>query len=201
VRTVDQILDVVIAREEPSDPSIKTINRPADKGGLTSRYGVTFDEYNRWRKAKGKGPVTPTDFGDAVTKDEAKAFMLDEIAGPLVGLLPIDEALFALLLDWAETSSPEAPTRALQTTLRTFGLEVSIDGVCGSETVKAVATYLATTSDGLRILRRRLAINRGEFYVLLALHDSAVRQFRVQHNDTNLENLHGWYLRAMEDVP
>lgn len=201
MRSIDSILDEVIAREEPADPAVKVINRPADEGGLTSRYGVTFDGYNRWRKQHGREPVTPVDFGDVCTREEAKAFMLENIAGPIIAVQGVDEALFASMLDWAETSGPDDPTRALQRGLRRFGKTAAVDGIFGLETLVALKELLAADPEASRKLRRDLAIRRGEYYVLITTHDAEVKAFREKHPTTNLENLHGWYLRAMESMP
>lgn len=197
--SVEQTLTNILHRE--GWPEVT--NKPSDKGGLT-KGGVTFTEYNRWLKQKGKDPIFATDF-PALTENDARAFMLDDIAGPLVGIEVIDPALFEALFDWAETSGPSIPTRALQAALRALGADVGpVDGNYGAKTSLALrslaAGALGQIPEGgtLGNLRRTIAKSRVEFYVRLALRDHAVAEFRKTNPTTDLENVYGWVVRGLE---
>lgn len=187
--SIDDILTGVLKRE--GWPAVT--NRPSDTGGLT-KGGVTFTSYNAWRVKHGQPPTTPTDFASVVTEDEARAFMLDEIAGPFMVILKYDPRLFTLMVDWAETSGPDDPVRALQGVMRTLGIDVTVDGVYGSKTDTGIRHNLHLTDD----IRKLVAAQRIQFYVKLALADPEVRLFRVQNPNTNLENVLGWVNRASE---
>jgi lysozyme family protein len=183
--TLDQILSDVLRRE--GWPTVS--NRPADKGGLT-KGGITFTSYNAWRRLKGKDPITPTEFAKVITEEEARRFMADQIAGPLAPVEYINPDIFAMLVDWAETSGPDDPLRGLQTCLRKQGYNVTVDGLYGP------ATDSALRSSNKPTLYQDLIQERTEFYTLLALRDPQVKAFRIANPDTDLENLHGWILRA-----
>ncbi len=187
---IDDLLTAILTRE--GWPTVT--NRAADRGGLT-KGGVTFDSYTRWQQQRGQTPILPTEFPN-LSEADARAFMLAEIAGPLMSLRDVaGEALFGLLVDWAETSGPDDPIRALQSALLAADVYAgAIDGEAGPLTYRALS---AVTLD-LDALMRSVGKARVEFYLALALKDPAVVAFRKQSPSTQLENVHGLIARALE---
>lgn len=186
---LDVILSGILQRE--GWPAIT--NRASDKGGLT-KGGVTFTEYNAWLRKVGRPALLPTEFV-YITETDAREFMMADIAGPLFQVSLIDIGLFGVLFDWAETSGPAIPCRALQQLLRDDGATLTIDGVYGHETDMALRGV--ADAEFLPLLRRRLVDARVLFYVKLALADRDVVTFRRDTPTTDLENLLGWVTRAL----
>lgn len=168
-------------------------NRPADDGGLT-KGGITYNNYCRWLKKVGRPVPAPTEFV-LITEDQAREFLLNDIAGPLYQIADVNYELFSLVFDWATTSGPDDPTRALQVALRQMGHKITIDGVYGSDTDAALVACDSQTRD---IVRELVAKARVTHYVKVALRDDDVKQFRASNPTTNLENLNGWINRALE---
>lgn len=191
MRTVDDILTDVLNREGWP----KITNRAADKGGLT-RGGVTFRSYNAWRKQSGLATIEPSEFEATLTEEEARRFMLESIAGPLLPVQFISLDLFDLLVDWAETSGPDDPTRALQRAIRDlkYNLTINVDGEFGPKTTAAL--HLLTTEQ-LDVVRGVVAKARVEFYIDIVYADRAVMRFRQENPSTQLENMRGWVRRAL----
>ncbi len=191
---IDSILTAILKRE--GWPTVS--NRPADKGGLT-KGGIVFKYYEPWlRRAKGR-TITPTDF-IRITEDDAREFLLDNIAGPIMAVSLVDTDLFALMFDWATTSYVDDPTMALQRALRQTSSagdpDLAVDGRYGPRTDAALRR--AKSSGDVAGVVRAVARDRVRFYVTVALHDPAVRNFRNEHPTTDLENVKGWVNRALE---
>lgn len=187
--TLDSIIEDILFREGWP----KVTNRAADDGGLT-KGGITFENYNRWRKSQGRTPMLPTAFPE-LTRDAAVEFILSSIAGPFYSLQDLDVRLFALMFDWAMTSGPDDPTKALQSSIRALGGDVVVDGTFGIKTRVALEQKYR---DGAReLIYKLVAKQRVLFYIKVALNDDGVRQFRAA-NPTDLDNINGWVTRALE---
>lgn len=190
--TIDAIITEILQRE--GWPTVT--NRAADKGGLT-KGGVTYTSYSRWLKTQGR-VTNPTDFVN-ISEDDARTFLIDSIAAQFRAVEKVDARLFALMFDWATTSGPDDPVRALQAALRATSPELAIDGRYGSSTDAALRQWV-TTGD-VTALSRAVAVSRVKFYVRLAMdRDPDVRQFRNENPTTQLENVNGWVNRALEFV-
>jgi len=188
---IGQILTEILGRE--GWPQLT--NRPSDHGGLT-KGGITFNSYVAWLKAKGRRTILPAEFAN-LTEDQAKEFMLDSIAGPLMNVAMVDTDLFTVMFDWAEMSGPDAPIRALQEELAERHLVLKADGVYGTRTAASLSAYWdgVDTADQLRLIQG-VRNRRMRAYLALVLRDAEVVEFRKNHPSSQLENLQGWLTRA-----
>jgi lysozyme family protein len=172
-------------------------NRPADDGGLT-KGGITFSNYAAWARTRGRSPITPIDF-PKLTEKQAHEFLTDSIAGPIMPVRQLNEDLFVLMFDWATTSGPDDPTKAIQSVLRTMGADkVLVDGHYGAETHRALRERMESNSGLTKTVYKLVAKMRVSFYIKVALRDADVAKFRETNATTNLENLNGWVSRALE---
>lgn len=190
MKTLDQVLTDVLQRE--GWPAVT--DRPADRGGLT-RGGVTLDNYNAWRVSRGDAPITADQLRN-LSEVDARAFLADQFGRPFafVG----DEGVFVLLVDWAVTSGPDDPTRALQKALQAVGHYAgAVDGAPGPATR---AAWVAVHGDLTLCdeIEKSVLAQRRDFYVRLALADPDVVAFIKAHPATQLRNLRGWLNRCDE---
>lgn len=145
-------------------------NRKADRGGLTFR-GVTQRLYDAWRDNKGLPRQEVTLASDA----EIRAIALEEFWQPCkCDALP--DALAIAVFDEAFNSSPANAIRTLQASLG-----VAVDGVLGPHTLEAAA---ASTDPVLAFLKARAGF-------ITAI---------VRQDATQLENLHGWIDRLLDQA-
>ena len=142
-------------------------NDPLDRGGIT-RWGITLPVLAEWRG----GHATPAMI-EALTREEAGEIYehLYLVRPGYLGLT--DERVRVLVCDWAVNSGIGTATRALQ---RLLG--VTVDGMCGPETLAATNRY-----DG-RTLLKLLGHARQAFYVNIVVRDPEQIRF-----------LHGWLNR------
>ena len=109
------------------------VDNPQDPGGATN-MGVTIRTLSRWRgRQVSKAEVM------ALTRDEVwkimKAYYYDVVRGDD---LPLPVAVAAH--NAAVLSGPSASAKFLQRALLQLGVQISVDGAIGPETVAAVAT-------------------------------------------------------------
>jgi lysozyme family protein len=164
----------------------------SDRGGLT-RGGITAASWGEWLSL-GR-PATAEEL-DAITEAQALEFYYARYVA-LPGLDRVnDQQLRALLIDWAFTSSPDDPIKALQQALRSRDLyDGAIDGILGTQT----KTALFKDRDPRATYRRVLAA-RVQFYLDLAI-DAQAKAFLGAHPSTQLHNLRGWTNRCLEFLP
>jgi lysozyme family protein len=157
-------------------------NRAADKGGPT-KGGITYAILLAWRFRQGR----TASIADLINLDldEAKAILLAWYLEPFTWI--IDGDLQALCADWAVTSGPDDPTRAIQR-----ALDLTPDGIAGPLTRAA-----ARTADQAA-LYRHVWRERLRFYVTIVLNDKDVRALMHDRPTTQLHNLRGWLNRALE---
>lgn len=163
-------------------------HHPADKGGLT-RGGITAGAWGRHKKL---GRPAMKEELDAITDPEALEFwFLEFVVAP--GLDQVtDQRLRALLVDWYFTSWND-PMRALQRSLQKRGLyDGPIDGVLGPKTKAG----LFADRDPRRTYRDVLAA-RFQHYIRCAF-DDEVKDFLLEHPQTQLIFLRGWLNRCLQ---
>lgn len=190
MKTIDQVLSDVLHRE--GWPAVT--DRPSDLGGLT-KGGVTLSNYNVWRVSIGRPPINAQELRD-LSEADARAFFQDQFSRPFafVG----DEGIFVLLVDWAITSGPDEPMKALQAALKLHGSDVgAIDGVAGTKT-RAAWKLVEGDFDYCHQLETQLLTARADFYVGCVLHDPVTAAFLKATPTSQLANLRGWIRRTLE---
>lgn len=193
---IEAPLKAAMRREDPrwfQPRGARLVNHPADRGGLT-RGGITA---TTWGAYKGLGRPATREELLAITPEQALEFYFAEfVERPKFDYIP-DQKLRALCVDWAFTSSPKAPWRAVQRSLAARGLyDAAVDGICGPATVRA----LMADREMPRTLRDVFGA-RVMFYVNLAVHDPLAVTFMTEHPEAQLANLRGWTARALEFIP
>lgn len=168
-------LDAILKRE--AWPAYS--NRTADKGGPT-KGGITLDTLIAWRGR----PQTIADL-QALTESEARLIYRLRYIKPWEFVT--DDALFAVLVDYAVTSWHDDPTKALQEYLK-----VSVDGILGP------ITKAGTLTADPRVLRDYVLTHRIRKFVDLALNDPPMRMFIAQHPEAQVRNLRGWINRVTD---
>lgn len=191
--TTDQIIDGILERElHPSErrkpwDAVVARERAADRGGWT-RAGITAKTLGLHRKLGRQATRAEL---DAMSEQECRAIYHALYVGPFA---MVPEPLRSLLVDWAVTSGPDDPTRALQRALAARGVYAdAIDGIFGLNTRAALIHDPDQHATYRDVLRARV-----RFYVALALDDAAVARFLEAHPTVNLHNLRGWVNRALE---
>lgn len=115
------------------------VNNPADRGGATN-FGITTHTYRWWTK-------NPNADVRNLTEAVAREILTDiYLVKPRIVELP--EPVKSFMADWAVHSGPYMPIMAMQDILN-----VTVDGVIGAETLKAV--HEADLSLLLRFLVRK----------------------------------------------
>lgn len=172
----------------------KVTDRVSDRGGLT-KGGITLKSYNAYLASRHEALITADVFKD-ITERQARDFLLTSIAGSFIRMSALDPALFEMMFDWATTSGPDDPVRALQNILNQFGEKLVTDGVYGQRTEDALVRVYGRL--GVSQVRRKFAKNRIEFYIRLALDGDDVQAFMHLHPDAQLVNLLGWVRRGLQ---
>lgn len=193
MRSPDQVFEDFYRRE--GGWGVVT-DRAADRGGLT-HSGITMSSFNRWRAKHGERPLTRDEFLTS-TRAQHDAFLEDAFVRPFqfIG----DEAIQALVVDWAMNAGPDDPTVALQEALKRRGLYPGrVDGVAGPQTRLAWASLQ-------RDLQACAAVESELFKARIAFHcrrgfDAQVQAFLQAHPTTQLHNLRGWINRTLEFTP
>ena len=168
-RTVDELLDEVIAREGGF------VHHPADRGGPT-KFGITQATLSAWLGR-------PASVDEVRTLDEETAREIYErnyYSAPRIETLP--EAIRPQVFDMAVNHGPRRAVRILQEVLGLAGWRVDIDGVVGPETRRAA--FMAQAQMG-PFLANAIADQRAIFYRRLVVADPSQRAF-----------LRGWLNRA-----
>lgn len=193
---IERPLVAAMLREDQnwfSPRGARLINRPADRGGLT-RGGITAVTWGSYKEL-GR-PATEAELL-AITPDEGLEFYYAEfVQKPHFDAIP-DQKLRALCIDWSFTSSPKAPWRAVQRSLKARDIYLGpVDGICGTTTSAA----LKRDRDMPRTLREVFTA-RVKFYVDLARQEPAFVEILQHHPELQINNLAGWINRALEFVP
>lgn len=178
MKTIADVIDDILRREGGY------ANRVADRGGPTNK-GITARSWGEYRKLGRSATIAEV---QAITDADARQFYWDVFVQPLVA---VPEPLRSLLVDWSVTSGPREPIRALQAALvlrdRYLG---PIDGLLGPVTLAAIGREVD-------VLYYAVLKARVEFYQRLAF-DIHVREFLMEHPESQLHNLRGWIGRALE---
>lgn len=189
--TSDQLVSSILARE--GWPKVTEL--ASDRGGLT-RGGVTYTHYNRWRQSHGERPLTRDEF-IVITEHEARTFLEDSFIRPFAFVT--DERIFEALTDWSVNAGPNDPARALQTALAARGhYKGANDGILGPQT-KGAWIVCALSADDRETLLFEIVKARIEFHFDRGF-DVDVRAFIKSNQTTQLRNLHGWCLRALDSL-
>lgn len=108
-------------------------DHPADRGGATSRYGITQEELARWRKH----PVSKQDVKE-MSGDEAKAIYeawywrplgCDKISSPAIAIC---------MFDIGVVRGIGVPPRYAQEICNVFGHRLVVDGKIGPKSLTAI---------------------------------------------------------------
>ncbi len=182
--TVRQIAEEIVAREGGY------VDDPNDPGGAT-KFGVTIHTMRRL----GLDLDTDGDVDEAdvrlMTRDQAVGIFIEHYyRRPRIDLLP--EALQASVFDMQVNSGSNA-VRILQRLLRDMGLEISVDGVIGPQTMAAVQAAYDSAPDRLP---DAYGIARRNFYYRLADRRLASRRYARRRDGGK----GGWILRAEEFI-
>ena len=170
--TEDEIIDGVLLREGSTYS-----NDPADHGGPT-KFGITLRVLREWRH----DPVLDASAVEALDEAEARAiYRARYIEAPGFGYIANDWAR-AFMVDMAVLQGQKAAIKILQRALRT----VTVDGVCGPETLAAIARA------NPEALKKNLITLRVQHLIACALADvpDSVR------DTTDLKWLKGWWNRV-----
>lgn len=186
---IDTVLRDVLRREGWPAPAKAEVG---DNGGLT-RGGITAFS---WGTFKGLRRIATRGELDAITEDEAIAFYYARyVERPAFDQLT-NQQLRALVVDWAVTSGPDDPVKAIQRSLRDRGLYAgAIDGVLGPK------TKAATFADrDPRQLYRDVFAARIRHYLAVGF-DVHVSRFLDDHPTSQLRWVRGWISRTLEFIP
>lgn len=171
----------------------KVTELPWDRGGLT-KGGITFQTYNRWRNAHGDPALTSAEFTD-LSEPQARIFLEDEFITPFQFVW--DDRVFRILADWAVNAGVDDPAKALQRAMA--GVYTGpIDGIPGPATKAAWAAF-AVNPDAIARVAYDLVKARILFHFDHGF-DADVRAFVQQHQTSQLINLKGWVLRALDTM-
>ena len=182
--TVEQIAKEIVAREGGF------VNDPDDPGGAT-KYGVTIHTMRRLGlDLTGDGVVSVADVR-AMTRPRAEQIFIDHYYHrPRIDALP--KALQASVFDMYVNAGGNA-VKILQNLLRQMGQEVTVDGVIGPQTLRAVAHAEA---EAPAHLADAYGIARRNYYFRLADQRAASRKYVV----TRAGGKGGWIRRAEDFI-
>lgn len=157
------------------------VANPADPGGATN-WGISL----RWLRAQGllgdvdhDGDVDADDIRN-LTRNQAIALYRDKFWRASYEWMI--QPLAIKVLDTAVNVGPERAHRILQEALNAIGLPVSVDGICGVQTVKAC---IAAGPENLDQLLMEFRAAQSVYYAGLAIDKPDLRRF-----------LKGWMRRA-----
>ncbi|MEX0365686.1 MAG: holin-associated N-acetylmuramidase [Ruegeria sp.] len=182
MQTVRQIAEGIVAREGGF------VDDPDDPGGAT-KYGVTIHTMRRLGlDLTGDGRVDLADVR-ALSRVQAVEIFLDHyFARPRIGEMP--GALQASLFDMYVNAGAHA-VKILQRLLREMGYALSVDGVIGPQTLRAVRA--AAEPDAVA-LRDAYGVARRNYYLRLADRRPASRKYAR----TRAGGKGGWIKRSEE---
>ena len=120
IRTVDELLDEVIAREGGF------VHQPADRGGPT-KYGITQATLSEWLGR----PATVEEIRQLDEETAREIYVARYLAGPRIDTLP--SAIVGQVFDMAVNLGVRRAVRILQEVLGLAGLRVDVDGVIGPQ--------------------------------------------------------------------
>jgi len=144
-------------------------NRASDRGGPT-KYGITATTLGLWRRLGRQ--ATRKEVQD-LTPDEAKAIYRMKFIMPLSWIT--DPNLRAQAIDFGVNSGPGVAVMKIQSLLG-----VTVDGIVGPETLAAM------TKANPKLVNNSLVASR--IHLLSGI---------VDHDATQVANLHGWVRRAV----
>ncbi|WP_171180235.1 holin-associated N-acetylmuramidase [Ruegeria sp. HKCCD8929] len=182
MQTVRQIAEGIVAREGGF------VNDPDDPGGAT-KYGVTIHTMRRLGlDLTGDRRVDVADVRSLSQAQAVEIFLDHYFARPRIGEMP--GALQASLFDMYVNAGAHA-VKILQRLLREMGYELSVDGVIGPQTLRAVRA--AAEPDAVA-LRDAYGVARRNYYLRLADRRPASRKYAR----TRVGGKGGWIRRAEE---
>lgn len=178
--SVRQIAEEIVAREGGF------VNDPDDPGGATN-HGVTIHTMRRLGvDVTGDGAVNVADVR-ALSRDQAvDIFITHYFERPRIGALP--EPLQSSVFDMYVNAGSNA-IRILQQLLRDIGVNVTVDGIIGPQTIKATAQAMRAAPDHLV---DAYGIARRNYYFRLADKRPASRKYAR----TRAGGKGGWIKRA-----
>lgn len=168
MRTIDDILDEVLAREGGY------VDHPGDRGGRTN-YGITEDVARAYGY-QGDMRHLPASTAREIYRERF-------VHQPGFGsLLPVSAPVTCELIDTGVNMGPATAARYLQRALNAFdedGIDLLVvDGICGSGTRARVAQFLRRhQADGETVLLRALNAQQCVRYMELAERDASQRAF------------------------
>lgn len=184
MKSVQEIADEIIVREGGY------VNDPDDPGGAT-KYGVTIKTMRGLGiDLTGDGKVTPQDV-KALTRDQAREiFVRHYFQRPRIAELPLP--LQASVFDMYVNSGRNA-VRILQRLLGKMGHRVAVDGVLGTQSLRAARLAMAAAPDHLA---DAYGIERRSYYYRLADQRPKSRKYACRKEGGK----GGWIRRAEEFI-
>lgn len=184
MKSVQEIADEIIVREGGY------VNDPDDPGGAT-KYGVTIKTMRGLGiDLTGDGKVTPQDV-KALTRDQAREiFVRHYFQRPRIAELPLP--LQASVFDMYVNSGRNA-VRILQRLLCKMGHRVAVDGVLGTQSLRAARLAMAAAPDHLA---DAYGIERRSYYYRLADQRPKSRKYACRKDGGK----GGWIRRAEEFI-
>lgn len=182
MQSVREIAQEIVAREGGY------VNDPDDPGGATN-FGVTIHTMRRLRlDLTGDGQVTGADVRVLTRAQAVEIFIEHYFERPRIGALP--EPLQASVFDMYVNAGGNA-VKILQRLLRDMGINVTVDGVLGPQTLAAAGQAMAAAPDHLV---DAYGIARRNYYLRLADKRPASRKFARNRKGGK----GGWIKRAEE---
>lgn len=166
------------------------VNDPDDPGGATN-FGVTIHTMRCLGLDLDRdGAVTPLDV-QALSRDEAVDIFVDHyFHGPGIAALP--EVIQASVFDMQVNAGGNA-VKILQRLLRDMGMDISVDGAIGPQTIRAA--HAAAANAPLH-LADAYGIARRNYYYALGDRRPASRKYARRRDGGK----GGWILRAEEFI-
>lgn len=180
MKTVRQLAEEIVAREGGF------VNDPDDPGGATN-FGVTIHTLRRLRP----GQRVSEDDIRALTREDAVAIYVEHYFNrPRIAELP--EPLWATVFDMYVNAGANA-VRILQRLLAEMGLEATVDGVIGPQTI--AATHRAHELAPAHLVDA-YGIARRDYYYRIADRRPTSRKFARRRDGGK----GGWITRAEEFI-
>lgn len=180
MKTVRQLAEEIVAREGGF------VNDPDDPGGAT-KFGVTIHTLRRLRPDV---DVTIEDVRALTRAQAVDIYVIHYFEQPRIKDLP--EPLWPSLFDMYVNAGANA-VRVLQRLLVEMGLQISVDGVIGPQTI--AATHRAQEIAPAHLVDA-YGIARRDYYYNLADHRPASRKFARRRDGGK----GGWIVRAEEFI-
>jgi lysozyme family protein len=180
MQSVRDIASDIVAREGGY------VNDPDDPGGATN-YGVTIGTMRRLGlDLTGDGVVSAQDVARLTRTQAVEIFVEHYFVTPRLEALP--QELQPSVFDMYVNAGSNA-VRLLQRLLRDMGLEISVDGVIGPQTIRAAHAAVARAPQHLT---DAYGIARRNYYYRLADNRAASRKYACRRDGGK----GGWILRA-----